>query len=302
MCVPVFTAGSLLGVGLGVSARDAFAPLAHPRFVLVTLLVGWVVCPAVAWLLLAMVPLDRPYAVGLLVLSLAPAAPFVPAMAQVARSDTGHTAAFMLLATVATVVLLPFGVSTFVGGTAPPPVLIARPLIAFVLLPLLAGLAARQFDHMLAKRARRPVALITNVAGAGVLIAIVPLYGPGMLSAVGSYAIATQIVFVAAVTLIAYVAAAGLPPAAKTVMTIGMCSRNLGAALAPLAMIESDPRAIVMIAIAAPITVAGSLATARWLAGQRSAVVASVITVALLSLPVNAFSQAISTGPRKEPC
>jgi BASS family bile acid:Na+ symporter len=268
--VPVFTAGSLLAVGLRATVREAFAPLADARFVALTLLVGWVVCPGVARILLAMVPLDRPYAAGLLVLSLAPAAPFAPALMQRARADSGHTAAFMILATVATVAILPFAAPALIGGVATPPMVIAKPLVLFVMVPLLIGVAARWLNPGLADRALQPVTLITNAAGLVLLVAIVPLYGPGMVNAVGSFAIAMQIVFVALVTLLAHAAGAGLSDSAQTVLTLGMCSRNLGAALAPLAEIEPDPRAMVMIAIAAPVTLACSIAAARWLAPRRA--------------------------------
>jgi BASS family bile acid:Na+ symporter len=269
--VPVFTAGSLLALGLDTPVREALAPLAQRRFVLVTLAAGWLVCPGVAWLLLAIVPLDGPYATGLLVLSLAPAAPFVPAMARIARADPGHTAAFMLLGTIATVAIMPVALPALAGGGAPPQ-RIARPLVLFVLLPLVAGLLIRRNHDSFAARILRPVTLVTNTAGAVLLATIVPLYGGGIVSAVGSYAIATQIVFVAAVTGAAYAGGAVLPPGARRVLTLGMCSRNLGAALAPLALIESDPRAMVMIAIAAPVTLAGSIVTARWLALRRTSV------------------------------
>jgi BASS family bile acid:Na+ symporter len=264
--VPVFTAGSLLAVGLRAAARDAFAPLMQGRFVGVVIFVGWVVCPAVALLLLAAVPIDRPYAAGLLVLSLAPAAPFAPAMMLAARADSGHTAAFMILSTVATVAILPVAAPMLIGGVSTPPLIIARPLLLFVLLPLLMGLAVRHLARDVADRAARWVGVAANTAGAIMLLALVPLYGGGMIDAVGSYAIALLMVFVAVVTLASYAAGAVLAEPARIVVTLGICSRNLGAALAPLPLIEPDPRALVMIALAVPITLGASIAVARRLA------------------------------------
>jgi BASS family bile acid:Na+ symporter len=268
--VPVFTAGSLLAVGLRATVREAVAPLADVRFVALTLAVGWVVCPGMAWILLTMVPIDRPYASGLLVLSLAPAAPFAPPLMQRARAGAGDVSAFMLLATVATVVILPLAAPLLVGGASAPPMVIARPLVLFVLLPLLIGVMARWKNAAAADRAVSPVTMITNAAGIVLLVAIVPLYGPAIISAVGSFAIATQILFVALVTVLAHLAGIGLTESAQTVLTLGMCSRNLGAALASLAEIEPDPRAMVMIAIAVPVTLACSIAAARWLAPRRA--------------------------------
>ena len=46
--VVAFMLGSLAGVGLGVAPRDVLAPLTHGRFVLLTLVIGWLAGPAVA--------------------------------------------------------------------------------------------------------------------------------------------------------------------------------------------------------------------------------------------------------------
>jgi BASS family bile acid:Na+ symporter len=47
---------------------------------------------------------------------------------------------------------------------------------------------------------------------------------------------------------------------------VGISTRNIGAALAPLAAIDSDPRAVVMVAIAVPLTLAAAAVAARVLA------------------------------------
>ena len=112
--------------------------------------------------------------------------------------------------------------------------------------------------------------VITNIAAGGTLALMTVVYGQGVLEAIGSYAIATQVAFVAAVTVVAHWLGFGLADEHRSVLTIGVCTRNLGAALAPLAAIDPDPRTIVMIAVAAPVTVALSALTARWLAHGRA--------------------------------
>ena len=143
---------------------------------------------------------------------------------------------------------------------------LARPLILLVLLPMMVGLATRQVSPAFAERARRGVAALTNASGAMLLVFVVFLYGRAVLNAVGSYAIVTQALFIVIVTLVAQVAAVGLRDEQRSVLTLGMCSRNLGAALAPLAAVERDPRALVMVVVAVPLTLVVSLFAARWLA------------------------------------
>jgi BASS family bile acid:Na+ symporter len=217
-------------------------------------------------MLLHVIPLAQPYATGLLLLALAPCAPFAPALLQRARGDPAYTAAFMMLAAVATVAVMPLAVPQVIRGMSVEPALVAGPLVSFVLLPLLLGMAVRALAGGRVGAIRRLVAALTNGAGLAVLVLIAVIHGSGVLAAIGSHAIAIQILFVAVVTSATHLAASGLPPEQRSVLTIGMCTRNLGAALAPLGALESDPRAVVMIAIAAPVTLAMSGMTARWLA------------------------------------
>jgi BASS family bile acid:Na+ symporter len=126
-------------------------------------------------------------------------------------------------------------------------------------------------SERVAKRARGSVALITNVTGVLLLVVIAVIHGGGVIDAVGSFAIATQVVFIGAVSVTAHLFGTGLPPEQRSVLTLGVSSRNLGAALVPLATIDPDPRAVVMIAIAAPVTLVLSAVTARWLARRNRA-------------------------------
>jgi bile acid:Na+ symporter, BASS family len=158
-----------------------------------------------------------------------------------------------------------------VRGLAADPMTIARPILFFVLLPLTLGTMLRGARTQAAERVRPAIALITNVAGGVVLVLIAVVHGRGLLDAIGSYAIATQVIFVAVITHAAYVLGFGLADDQRSVLTIGTCTRNLGAALAPLAAIDPDPRAVVMIAIAAPVTIALSVLAARVLSRRSRA-------------------------------
>lgn len=269
--VVVFMIGTLGGFGLGLAVRDVAAPLKHVSFVALSLFLCWIVCPAIAVLLLRLVPLDPGYATGLLLLALAPCAPFAPAMAQIARGDPAYMAAFVLLSAASTVVMMPIAAPLLIDGLSPDPVALARPLVLFVLLPLIVGMAVRARSAAAADRVRPLVAVVTSFAGGALLVVTGVLHAGSVLGAIGSYAIATQVLFFAAVTAAAHLFGSGLPHERRSVLTLGLCTRNLGAALAPLATIDHDPRAMVMIVIAVPVTLGVSLATARWLARREQA-------------------------------
>jgi BASS family bile acid:Na+ symporter len=270
-CVTVFMIGSLGGVGLGLSPRDALAPLANARFVAMTLFASWVMTPAVAWMVVRIIPIDAPYATGLLLLALAPCAPFAPALTQIARGDPAYLAATLAMSAVGTVLIMPFAIPLFVPGLSADALAIARPLVLFVLLPLLGGMAAHAAFPAAARRLKPVAGAAASIAGAVLLLLVAVVHGRGVVDAIGSYAIAAQLLFLLAITMAAYSLGAGLTDAQRSVLAIGVCSRNLGAALAPLIAVDADPRAIVMIAISIPVTLIVGIATARWLAHHQDA-------------------------------
>ena len=87
-------------------------------FVVLTLLWGWVVGPAIAWLIIKVIPLAEAHAAGLLLISLAPTAPFYPVMVRMARGDMSFAGSLMLLTTVGTVVFLPLMAPVLIEGNA----------------------------------------------------------------------------------------------------------------------------------------------------------------------------------------
>jgi BASS family bile acid:Na+ symporter len=264
--VLLFMIGSLAGVGLRVDAKDAFVPLRQARFLTVSLVASWMVCPVVAVAVLHFIPLAEPYAAGLLLLSLAPCAPFAPAVVRIAKGDTSALAAFMVFSAVTTVIVMPIGVSLTIDNVNVSMWRIARPLLLFILTPLACGMALRQVAPGVAERLRPAIEKITAASGLLLFVVVVVLYGRGIIDAYGSHAILAQLVFLVIVTPITHFLGAGLPPEQQSVVTLGIATRNLGAALAPISAVAADERGVVMIAIGGVATLFWSAFVARRLA------------------------------------
>jgi BASS family bile acid:Na+ symporter len=263
--VVIFMAGSLAAAGAAVLPRDAIMPLTQPRFLVRVLIASWVMPPIVAVGVLQAMPIDPGYAVGLWLLALAPCAPFAPAMARSTGGDAASMAAVMVLSAALTVVVMPFAVSRLGTGLTADPLAIAAPLVMFVLLPLAGGVAVRAIRPRLAEWLIGRLAIVTGISGGVALLLVAVLYGPGVVTAVGSHAIAAQLLFLAAITVAAHAIGAGLPAAQRSVLTIAVSTRNLGAALAPLVSPDSDPNAVVMVTIGAPATLVVSALATQWL-------------------------------------
>ena len=267
LSIVIFMVGNLLEMGLRLNLEEALGALRNVRFVVLSMLCGFVLCPAVAYLLTKIIPLDPSYALGMILLGMTPCAPFLPMMVEKAHGNMAYAGAFMLLASLATVVYMPLAVPVMVEGLTADAWTIAKPLLFFLIVPFAIGLAIKRVSPHVAARLQPIVKTTSSFDAILMLVLCVAVFGKDFINAAGSYAFGTQILFFLVATTATYALSFGLPQAQKSVLTLGMSTRNLGAALAPLFAIPGvDQRAIVMVAIGVPMQMIASLLAARWLA------------------------------------
>jgi BASS family bile acid:Na+ symporter len=263
-CIVAFMVGNLAAIGLELEFRAAVAPLGNLRFVIVVVVLDWLLGPAFAWALAKAIPMAEPYALGLVLMGLAPAAPFLPLMVRQAGGDLAYAACFMLIAAAGTVIFMPVMLPVLAPRLTVSAWAIARPLILLLLAPLAAGLALRAWVPLAAQRLHRHVKRLADAATVAMLAAIAIVHWRSFVEAIGSYAIAAQLVYAIGATVGSYWLSRGLAPDQRSVVSLGACTRNLGAALAPLLAATADPRTTVMIALGVPITLLVTAVAARW--------------------------------------
>jgi BASS family bile acid:Na+ symporter len=248
LSVPVFIVSTMLAMGLGLSPRAIMAPLRNPRLVAVVLIVNFFLSPAIAYGLTRLVPLEPPYTIGLLLLSVAAGAPFLPKLAEATRADLSLVVAFMVLLTAGTILLMPFELPVLIPGFQASPLAIAKPLLTMMALPLVAamivGPRARQFSAVC-----KPIlTVVANVSVVVVLVLFIGLNASALWGVVGSGAIAVSAVYTALVFAAGFLLG-GPQPAAKGALGLTTSARNVAAAL-PVASVQSDPKVVVMLLVA----------------------------------------------------
>ena len=170
----------------------------------------------------------------------------------------------MLLAAVGTVVFMPLAVPLMVKGLTITTWTVAKPLLVVVLLPLVAGMAILRASATFAGKLRPIVKKVTGIATLAVAVLFVVVYGKGLLSVAGSFAVAAQLLFFAVVVTLTYWVSFGMPHEQKIVLSVGMTTRNIGAAMAPLLSVPGmDERAVVMVVLGLPIMVLFALFAAK---------------------------------------
>ncbi|MBR0671798.1 hypothetical protein [Neoroseomonas soli] len=258
-----FMVGSLLDMGLEMRVRDALACLGNRRFLVRVLAFGFLAGPALAWAIGRALGLDPSYATGLMLVGLTPGAPFLPAMVRRAKGDMRHAAAMMLVTALATVAVLPVATPLIAEGLTVDAWTVARPILVLVLLPLLIGMAVFAMAPAIAAALHPWARAVGGIAALALLALCVVVYGRSMAGTFGQRVIAAEVLFLGLLTLAAYRSGGGLAQRERSVLGLGMCTRNLGAALAPLLSMEApDERAVVAVVLALPVQLVCALVAA----------------------------------------
>lgn len=240
--IVIFMVGNLLEVGLRLQVSEALSALRNARFVVTSLLLCFVIGPALAVMLTKIIPLSEPYALGLILLGMAPCTPALPVMVKKAGGSLAYMSAFMIVAFVGTVILMPFLVPMLAKGFTADPWTIAKPLLFFIAIPLIIGIIIRRISETFAEKAAPIVNKITSL-GTLILIAVLLwLYWSDIITALGAYAIVTQLLLYALLGFIGYLLGFGLSYEQKVPMTLGICTRNVGPALATLMGVAGSPQ------------------------------------------------------------
>ena len=261
--VVVFTVSGLMAGGLECDLRRALKLLASPKLFVPCILWSWVVGPAFAWLISQVLPLSPGHAAGLMLCSLAPIAPFLPLAAMRARGDMTFSAAYVLLGTVLTVVLMPLMAPLLIKGLTLNTWALAKPLIILVLIPLLFGVALRFYKPALAVKI---FPWVKKTSGVWLLLCLATtlwIYAKQMLSTVGSFAPGAWVIFMVVMAVLPYLIGFGLKQNQRSVMALGQSSRNISAGFVAFFGITNAPEGMfLMVLLVVPLHVLISLLAA----------------------------------------
>jgi len=259
----IFIAGNLFEMGLRLNLQDALKGLSNYRFVVYTLLWGFALSPALAYCITQIIPLEYPYAIGLILLGMSPCAPFLPMLLR-EKGDVGYTAAFMLMASTGTVIFMPLIVPVMLKGLSVSVWEISKPLLTIILIPLAVGMMTLHYVKTKAAIIQPIVKKVTILFAVTTLGLSAVVFGEGLTNISGGYVVAALATFFFILTTCTYWFGVGLKHDQKIVMSTGMTTRNLGAAVAPLFSVPHiDERTLVMIVLAAPVMIITALISAK---------------------------------------
>ena len=244
----LFTVSNLAAMGLQVKMTEVLPALRNRKFLAQIFVWGWIIGPVLGYLITRILPLAEPYAIVVLLASLAPCAPFLQQMVGRANGDMGFAGALIPLVAVGTVVLMPLLAPLLIPGLTIDSWALAKPLLLTILLPLIVGAVIRHYVGAVA------TVIFPTVKGFALLSTLLTivwclvLYGRGMLGTAGELALGAMTLFMVVMGVLPYLIGFGLKKNQRSVMALGMGTRNVAAVLAAaLAIPNADPRIVVMV-------------------------------------------------------
>ncbi len=246
--VLIFTVSNLAAMGLQVRMPEVKVALRNRKSIALIFVWGWVLGPAFGYLITKLLPLAEPYVVVVLLCSLAPCAPFLQQMVAKSRGDMGFAGAFVPLVMVGTVVLMPLMGPLLIKGVTISSSSLAKPLLLTILLPLIIGAAIRHYTEKGATKIFPAIKVLALLSSLLTIVWCLVIYGRGMLNTAGSLALLSMTLFMVGMGLITYRLGFGLKQNQRSVMALGMGTRNIAAVLAAaMAIPNGDPRIVVMV-------------------------------------------------------
>jgi BASS family bile acid:Na+ symporter len=230
LSVLVFVISSMLSMGLSLTTKQIIDPLKDTRLVILALVANFVVVPSAAYLITVVLPLDESIEVGLILISMAAGAPFLPKLVQVAKGNTAFSVGLMVLLMVVTIVFLPIVLPLVLQGVEVNPLDIAQSLVIMMLIPLAIGLFIKARYEDSAEKIRPTFAMAANIGILVLIVLGVVLNFEAMIALVGSLGILAALIFLVVAVGTGYLLG-GSDRSIKSVMALGTGQRNISAAL-----------------------------------------------------------------------
>jgi bile acid:Na+ symporter, BASS family len=264
-----FVLSSMLAMGLGLTVSQILTPLRHARLVVLSLLANFVLMPLAAVALAALLRLDQPLGVGLLLLGTAAGAPFLPKLAQIAEGNLAFAVGLMVLLMVVTVGYLPLVLPVLLPGVSVNPAKIARSLFLLMLLPLAGALAVKARFAVAAARTKPVLDRVSNLSLMLLVVLITAANINNVLAVFGTHGILAGLLFIALGFGMGWLLG-GPGMDTRRVLALGTAQRNIAAALVVGSQSFRDPQVVVMVVVVAIVSLLVLMPLSRLLAKRGS--------------------------------
>jgi predicted Na+-dependent transporter len=231
LALNLFVITSMLAMGMSLTVKQIIDPLRNARLVVLMLLGNFVLVPALAFLLAAVLPMGQPQATALVLVGACAGAPFLPKLAQMSKGNLALSVGLMVMLMVVTIFFAPLVLPLLLPGAQVDVVAIAQSLILLMLLPLAIGLLVKWRYADTAAGWQPHLSQASTYSLLLLIVAALLLQYRNIIGAIGSWLILGTLLLVVAALLIGYLLSFGSDAADRKVAALGTAQRNLSAAL-----------------------------------------------------------------------
>jgi BASS family bile acid:Na+ symporter len=231
LALNLFVITSMLAMGMSLTIKQIMDPLRNARLVVLVLAGNFVLVPALAWLLTAVLPMGQPQATALILVGACAGAPFLPKLAQMSKGNVALSVGLMVLLMVVTIVYAPLVLPLLLPGAQVDVGAIAQSLILLMLLPLAIGLLAKWRYADTAAGWQPHLSQASTYSLLLLIVAALLLQYRNIIGAIGSWLILGTLLLVVGALLIGYLLSSGSDKTDRKVAALGTAQRNLSAAL-----------------------------------------------------------------------
>jgi BASS family bile acid:Na+ symporter len=249
LSVLLFVVGSMVSMGLNLTIRQILQPLGNLRLVTLTLAANFLAVPLFAWGLVELLPLTLGVKEGIILLSVAAGAPFLPKLACIARSDPAASIALMLLLMVATVFYMPLVLPLMIEGTVVDAAGIARSLVTLMLVPLILGLFVRARFEKFALRLYPVFVKISDISLVTLAVSLILLHTKSIAGLWG-WGLGAILLLLLGAMAIGYLFGVG-GRESRFILSIATAQRKISAAILVAAHNFDDPEVTLTMVAAA---------------------------------------------------
>ncbi len=248
--IVTFVVAGMAALGLELTLKKIIEPLSDLFLLIKVVVANFLLVPALAYLILFLVPVSEGFRIGLILLATAAGAPFLPKLVQVAKGKVAMSVGVMVLLMVTTVIYVPLVLPLLLPGVAVNPLEIASSLVVLMLLPMVVGLLINYRYEKLAALLQNTLSRIANVGLVLGFVALLALNWRLLLATIGSGAIISVLLLILGSFIIGWLLA-GKDAAAKPVLALGTAQRNIAAALVVAGNNFSDPDVLLICMVGA---------------------------------------------------
>jgi predicted Na+-dependent transporter len=248
LSVFIFIISSMISMGLKFSMNEIVSPLKNLKLDLIAIIVNFILAPIVVSLIVFILPLSQGLSIGLILLSCAAGAPFIPKLVQIGKGNVAYSISLMVLLMVFSIIFLPIALPLILQGVSVNPLDIAKPLVLLMLCPLIIAMLFKMRYSDISKEIEPFFSKVSNLAMFVLIVSFLVVYFNQITGVIGTTAIIASIAIILILFAIGFLLG-GKEKSMKFTLGVASSQRNLAAAFAIATTNFNDPEVLTMLIV-----------------------------------------------------